>query len=58
VSGNNNNSDVQADEVERAEKRMYLDKKVTPVLSKMLIHIVNEKPTNLVQFMIEYLKGE
>lgn len=32
--------------------------KVTPVLNRMLVKIVNHKPVNTLGFMIDFLKGE
>lgn len=40
------------------EELEYVNKNVDPILSKMLIKIINENPPDLVEYMISYLKKE
>jgi hypothetical protein len=35
-----------------------LDTKITPVLNKMMVKIVNQKPRKVLDFMINFLKSE
>jgi hypothetical protein len=36
----------------------YIRKNVNPILSKMMIKIINDNPSNIIDYMIRYLKLE
>jgi hypothetical protein len=41
---------------EIGEELDYINKQINPILSKMMIKIINENPHNVVDYMISYLE--
>lgn len=43
---------------EIGEELAYINRHIDPILSKMMIKIINENPPHLVDYMIDYLQQE
>jgi hypothetical protein len=52
------NTSVPAPVDEPNEDLDYINRRINPVLSRLMIRIINEDPVDVVDFMIQFLKKE